>query len=57
MMSFNYAITPAHGNCFQTNQLEHESDDCESNTETSVSVTIEKAMVLERQIRSTFVTG
>ena len=29
-LSFHYAIKPAHGNWFQTNQPEHESDDCAS---------------------------
>ena len=27
MTSFNNAIAPARGNCFQTNQPDHESDD------------------------------
>ena len=37
MTSFNYyTITPTHGNCFQTNQPEHESDDHAGNTITSV---------------------
>ena len=55
IMSFYYAITPAHGNCFQTwNQPEHESDDCTGNTH--VCVTSEKDMALQQQIWSTFVT-
>ena len=36
MTSFNYIIMPTRGNWFQTNPLEHESDDRADNTETSV---------------------
>ena len=52
---FFNAITPAHGNCFQTcNQPEHESDDYTGSTH--MCVTSEKDMVLQQQIWSTFVT-
>ena len=32
MMSFNYDITPTHGNWFETDQPEHEWDDRVGNT-------------------------
>ena len=50
MRSFDYAIIPTHGNCFQTNPPGHESDDCTGNTVTSVCVTSEKDMALQHQI-------
>ena len=50
MTSFYYASTLTHGNWFQTNQPEHESDDCAGDTVTSVCVTNEKDMALHRQI-------
>ena len=50
MMSFYCASTPTRGHWFQTNQLEHESDDPAGNTVTSVCVTNEKDMALKRQI-------
>ena len=50
MTSFYYASTPTRGNWFQTNQLEHESDDRAGDTVTFVCVTIEKDMALQGQI-------
>ena len=57
MTSFYYASTPIRGNWFQANQPEHESDDHAGDTVTSVCVTNEKDMALQRQIWSTFVSG
>ena len=50
--SFCYAITPAHGNWFQTNQPDHESDDraCNLLNINSVCDTNEKDTALQQQI-------
>ena len=56
MMSYHNASTPTSGSWLQTNQPEHESDDCGGDTVTSVCVTNEKDMALQQQIWSTFVT-
>ena len=50
MTSFCYASTSTHGNLFQTNQPERESDDRAGDTETYVCFTNEKDMALQRQI-------
>ena len=50
MTSFYYASQTARENWFQTNQPEHESDDHVGDTVTSVCVTNEKDMALQRQI-------
>ena len=46
---------PTHGNKFQTNQPEHESDDRAGYRVTSVCVANDKNMTLQRQIWSAFV--
>ena len=56
MTSFHYASTTTHGNWFQTNQPEHESDDSASDRVIFVCITNEKDMALQQQIWSTFVT-
>ena len=56
VMAFYYIIIPTCGNWFQTNPLEHESDDHSSNTVSSVCVTNGKDTALQWQIWSTFVT-
>ena len=48
MMSFDHVLIPTRGNWFQTNPLEHESDD--GNTVSFVCVTNGKDMALQRQI-------
>ena len=48
MTSFYYAIISTNGNWFQTNQSEHESNDCAANTVTCVCVINEKDMELKR---------
>ena len=50
MTSFNYIIIPTRGNWFQTNPLEHESDDRAENTVTFVRVTNGKDMALQQGI-------
>ena len=50
MTSFNYIIIPTRGNLFQTNPLEHASDDRADNTVSSAFVTNGKDMPLQRQI-------
>ena len=45
-----YAFTPTRGNWFQTNQPKHESGDRVCDKITSVCVTKEKDMALQRQI-------
>ena len=51
MMSFNHVMIPTRGNWFQTNPLEHESDDRAGNTVSSVCViTNGKDMALQLQI-------
>ena len=53
MTSFYYASILTRGKWFQTNHPEHESDDCVGDTMdtvTSVCVTNEKDMALQRQI-------
>ena len=50
MTSFNYASTPKRNSWFQTNQPKYELDDCAGDTITSVSVTNENDMALQRQI-------
>ena len=49
-------MIPTRGNWFQTNPLEHESDDPAGNSVSFVCVANGKDMALQRQIRSTFVT-
>ena len=50
MTSFYNASSPTRGNWFQTNQPEHESDDCPADIVTSVCVANEKDMALQWQI-------
>ena len=50
MTSFNHFMIPTCGDWFQTNPLEHESDDPAGNTISSVCVTNGKDMTLQRQI-------
>ena len=56
MTSFENVMIPTHGNWFQTNPLEHESDDRAGNKVSSVCVTNGKDMAPQLQIWSTFVT-
>ena len=56
MTSFDHVMIPTSGNWFQTNPVEHESDDRAGNTVFSLCVTNGKDMALQRQIWSTFVT-
>ena len=50
MTSVYHVSTPTPGSWFQINQTEHESYDRTSDRVTSVSVTDEKNMALQRQI-------
>ena len=56
IMSFDHVIISTPGNWFQTNTLEHESDDRTGNTVSSVCVTNGKDTALEWQIWPTYVT-
>ena len=55
-LSYHNVMILTRGNWFQTNPLEHESDDGAGNTVSSVYVANGKDMALQRQIRWTFVT-
>ena len=50
MMSFDHVIIPTRYNWLQTNPLEHESDDRADNLISSVCVTNDKEMALQRQV-------
>ena len=56
MTSFYYATIQTLGNWFQTNQPEHELDDCTGDPVTSLCVTNEKDMALQQQIWSSFIS-
>ena len=56
MTSFYYASTSTRGNWFQTNQPEHESDDCAGDTATSGCVTNDKNWHFSGKFDLTFVT-
>ena len=50
MTSFDHVMIPTRGNWFQTNPLEHESNDRTGNTVSSMCVTNEIDMALQWQI-------
>ena len=50
MTSFDHVMIPTRDDWFQTNPLEHGSDDRAGNTVSSVCVTNGKDMALQRQI-------
>ena len=50
MMLFYHASIPTSGSWFQTNQPEHELDDRAGDAVTSLCVTNEKYIALQRQI-------